>query len=76
MGQTKEDGKRTEFTLTPTINNLTNNQHLSNKAKEETKETELDCEAFVADLDTESHGTIVSLDNNSHIPTGPTDDSF
>jgi hypothetical protein len=73
MGHTKEDGK---FTLTPTINNLTNDQHLSNEAKEETKETELDYEAFVDDLDTVSHGTIDSLDNNSHTVIGPIDDSF
>ncbi len=77
-GHPKEDGhrKRTEFTLTPTINNLTNDQHLSNETKEETKETELDYEAFVDELDNESQGTIDSLDNNSHIPTGPTEDSF
>jgi hypothetical protein len=74
MGHPKEDGKR--FTLTPTITNLTNNQHLSNETKEETKEMELDYEAFVNELDTASQGTIDSLDTNSHIPTRPTEDSF
>jgi hypothetical protein len=65
-----------EFTLTPTISNLTYNRHLSNETKEETKETELDYEAFVEELDTESQGTIDSLDNNSYTPTGPTEESF
>jgi hypothetical protein len=73
MGQTKADGK---FTLTPTINNLTKDQHLSNEAKEETKETQLDYKAFVNDLDTVSHGPIDSIDNNSHTAIGPTDNSF
>ena len=74
MGHPKEDGKR--FTLTPTINNLTNDQYLSNEIKEETKEMELDYKAFVDELDTASQGTINSLDTNSHIPTRPTEDSF
>jgi hypothetical protein len=76
MGHPKEGGKRKEFTLTPTINNLTNDQHLSNETKEETKEMELDYKAFVNELDTASQGTINSLDTNSHIPTRPTEDSF
>jgi anti-sigma28 factor (negative regulator of flagellin synthesis) len=76
MGHPKEDGKRKEFMLTPTINNLTKNQHLSNETKEETKEMELDYEAFVDELDTAGQGTINSLATNSHIPTRPTKDSF
>jgi hypothetical protein len=62
----------------PTINNLTNGQHLSNENKEETTEAELDYKTFVDNLDDESQGTIDSLEDNKSrlIPTGPTDNSF
>jgi hypothetical protein len=72
----KEDGKQTEFTLTPAINNLSNDQHLSNKTKEETIERELEYAAFVDDLDTTSHGTLDSLDTHNNIPAGQTNNSF
>jgi hypothetical protein len=72
----KEDGKHTEFTLTPTINNLTNDQHLSNETNEGTIETELDYAAFGDNLDTASHGTLDSLDTHNNIPAGQTNNSF
>jgi hypothetical protein len=64
---TKKDEQRTESTLTPTITNLTKEQHLT----KETKETVLDNETFVDNLDNESYGTINSLEDNILLTTWP-----